>query len=730
MLSIVFVTTTLPTKLRLNYGVIFRDGGKIDITSHSWKHVFQIPLPETPKFNYTIFDHIDCQQSGILFFTLKRIQTFELEVEEIYQNYTNVVELLLPESKDSKSKRGLINIGGTILKGLFGLSTENDVKKLHNFITKVANQQVAVEEELKIHEEHVLSAIKIEDNRINNAFAAIQLTRQDVNEQLVTMDQKIHSLMELYQLSHSIIRKYMSYIDVFRQQMEHFMTGVEGIIQGQISPKLVSPEAWRLTLQQLQYKLRQTDRDYVITHTHLSYYYSDSISYTYYRYDNSLYIIVRIPIQITNYIFDLWNVQSFPIPVQKDSKHVTKITNLKPYFAMDITRALYLELTVEDVLMCTGVQIKQCKLLTAIPVSHSSCLSALFLEKTELVHKLCDIHFLPYMVLSYVIELNEGSIFIVNASKIIKSCKNEIVTQNQGCTSCVIELQCHCSITTELYFIPPRIDNCNYNSSSTLHVINLAIIHHLFDFDKISMIQTNSLFANETSMIIPEFKVHSDKFEKYTKLNTKYEISVKNAIDQMKKDKIISHFSNEIVDASFEFGMPEYMLYISILIIAILAGIGFIYLCVKVKRLTAIITVINAKMHADAESVLNYTMFSHKQKITNVNENSKIATPLIAISVDTLIIMISIIILMLIAYAITRRKKIQQYLRALLCSKNAVTDIYMEIRNNHLTFAIKLATCSLCSHDIELKVPESATDYQLIDHIRLRKLFYKGVLTT
>ncbi len=87
----------------------------------------------------------------------------------------------------------------------------------------------------------MLSAIKIEDKRITNAFAAIKQTRQDVIHSMFVINQQIHSLMKLYELSHAIIVKYMTYMNVFKQQLEHIRTGVENILQGYITTELVSP---------------------------------------------------------------------------------------------------------------------------------------------------------------------------------------------------------------------------------------------------------------------------------------------------------------------------------------------------------------------------------------------------------------------------------------------------------------------------------------------------------
>ncbi len=117
----------------------------MDINSQSWKHIFEIPFPRHIEFNYTIFNNIDCKgECGIFSATLLTLETFEHELQDYFQNHTSLLDLLIPEEDDSKVKRGLIDIGGTILKGLFGLSTEDDLNKLHNFVSKIANREIAV----------------------------------------------------------------------------------------------------------------------------------------------------------------------------------------------------------------------------------------------------------------------------------------------------------------------------------------------------------------------------------------------------------------------------------------------------------------------------------------------------------------------------------------------------------------------------------------------------------
>uniref|UniRef100_A0A8W8LKM7 Retrotransposon gag domain-containing protein n=1 Tax=Magallana gigas TaxID=29159 RepID=A0A8W8LKM7_MAGGI len=157
---------------RINYGVIFEQHGKFT-PIQNWKHTFYLPLPNlivqgkpntnitNPQFAKsvnTIYDiHLD---------SLKRIAT----------SISNIKQLL-PEHgapKPSRRKRSFLPFFGELSKTLFGTATVDDVNNLKRSIQRIQRQNNLMTTAFEHQMEHFSSFLTSADQRLNNAFEAVE----------------------------------------------------------------------------------------------------------------------------------------------------------------------------------------------------------------------------------------------------------------------------------------------------------------------------------------------------------------------------------------------------------------------------------------------------------------------------------------------------------------------------------------------------------------------------
>ena len=140
---------------RLNYGVTFTLVRQVKVVSDLWIHVFDLHLPEPIlrrpdlRIHVTRCDnatsneeqvrrHVLCEQNRALILEFHR--QYVHMTEEISQAIQHIYHLL-PADRNiprNKLKRALLPIGGSILSGLFGTVSEDDLKPIKEHMTRIA----------------------------------------------------------------------------------------------------------------------------------------------------------------------------------------------------------------------------------------------------------------------------------------------------------------------------------------------------------------------------------------------------------------------------------------------------------------------------------------------------------------------------------------------------------------------------------------------------------------
>mgnify|MGYP003692216607 CR=1 FL=1 len=80
-----------------------------------------------------------------------------------------------------------------------------------------------------------------------------------------------------------------------------------------------------------------------------------------------------------------------------------------------------------------------------------------------------------------------------------------------GCTFCIFELPCQCSISTESMVFTSRLINCQKESKnvSILYLVNFALLQEFFNNPKLIKILVTQLLENQSSQwsLIKKFTI-------------------------------------------------------------------------------------------------------------------------------------------------------------------------------------------------------------------------------
>ena len=160
--------------------------------------------------------------------------------------------------------------------------------------------------------------------------------------------------------------------------------------------------------------------------------------------------------------------------------------------------------------------ISYCSLLSPVVPSYTS---ALFYNDKEDTHLRCNFRFLTDNIKPSVEYISSDSL-LVDQTKTLAS-DSPIGHQIQkGCSFCLIQIPCLCSIKTNSLFIPAKVSNCNNNTdtSTILHPVNLALIQHFFSVDTYNSIMGDTTFTKPFDMTLPRIQMFNHSFSNFIKI--------------------------------------------------------------------------------------------------------------------------------------------------------------------------------------------------------------------
>jgi hypothetical protein len=131
---ILSITSADPSVQTLNGSVVFLEETDIFLTDDSWRITIEIDINPYEEAISTIrADLLAVKQlrKNVTFTSeLQSIETLMTTLESKLHSFKQILPKLDP-------RRGLLNLGGTMLKALFGIAVVSDVTQLHNIFDEL-----------------------------------------------------------------------------------------------------------------------------------------------------------------------------------------------------------------------------------------------------------------------------------------------------------------------------------------------------------------------------------------------------------------------------------------------------------------------------------------------------------------------------------------------------------------------------------------------------------------
>lgn len=232
-----------------------------------------------------------------------------------------------------------------------------------NMLTWHSNQMANL---LVQHSDHLSSFMKLTDSRMNNLKNGItnvsELEASFVNISEVLLNQ-------------------VNKVTVYKNKMNRLVAAVQNLIEGKLSPFLISKSTIGHTVNQINHLLRTSYHGFHLVHTDPLFFYSKG-KFLYARHKSNLYITLKFPISSEPSSMKLFKVISLPVPISNTSGQATQLLSIPDYLAVSPHHDSFVQLKANDLINCNHGDTVACVTNYALtPYTTYSCVLALILSK-------------------------------------------------------------------------------------------------------------------------------------------------------------------------------------------------------------------------------------------------------------------------------------------------------------------------------------------------------------
>jgi hypothetical protein len=338
----------------------------------------------------------------------------------------------------------------------------------------------------------LITLTKLEDSRLDKLHSVLQEQQKTMGEVYA----QIHALGDSNYMEYSaltyIAQEIAKYIEVQRnvQQVE---LGVEALLQGQLSPKLLSVELVTQILENVTRELEQNSY-YLCYETPQDLY--DSRNFDYERHQND--IIIRLCLPYSKFRpLNLYRTITLPMKVNGQQGFVTQLQDVPKYFVSSLAQDLVGEIM--EIPSFPVVEEYEVKWHTE---NTQSCLYHLMKDQPQLAATFCQFSARKQIVEPTYIRLKKGIFILVNYTDVKVICPqgSTYSLTNARCHPCSVRLQCGWELQAEGQTLVATSSRCLRHEGpgpKLLHGINLILLQSFYDLNNWTLSTKNLLEVAE-----------------------------------------------------------------------------------------------------------------------------------------------------------------------------------------------------------------------------------------
>ena len=150
-----------------------------------------------------------------------------------------------------------------------------------------------------------------------------------------------------------ILTRQIQHSNHLSHQLDEIKLGIIDLVKGRLSPLILQPELLKRTISNIQKLLNSKYPGFHVSHTPIKQPYTSN-QFLLARQNNTLFMTIKLPISAQKDALKLFDVLSFPVPINTTSEHATQLLSLPSHFAISANHEFYTTLSESEINKCTG----------------------------------------------------------------------------------------------------------------------------------------------------------------------------------------------------------------------------------------------------------------------------------------------------------------------------------------------------------------------------------------
>ncbi len=447
------------------------------------------------------------------------------------------------------SRRQKRNPFAWIGKNLFGLATNEDIKRMGRIVNHLLETQTGSIQQFETLRDDTVSYMKIANERMDSVTANIKLLYESLRANSEALSQRSTANAQLLVYLTGAMGTVIDGMTQISLEVEQFASGIRSLIQGQLSPSLVKKQDMLNTIEQLQDRLRRDYSAFHLTETGPGYYYKYAKVQHFRTDEDELYITMTFPLSSIKKMFYLYSVNIYNSPLKQNSEFTSRLGSQVDYFGVTEDGRNFIELTQKEYSQCQDTSAVRCtSAIKIFDAEHPTCMAALFMDRPEAIHQLCSYQFEKTEPKVEMMDVGNGKLTIMNADFAIIQCQQDMPRQRDGCTYCRIDFLCGCSVyvanNVSNAAMPARLTNCKppLTEYKIEYPVNMAVLGNVFDLSEVANVGGDEFFLEEYVPNYPGITIAKD-FDVNLNRDYAYSMDLKQVMNKAKSRQSVAPIS-------------------------------------------------------------------------------------------------------------------------------------------------------------------------------------------
>lgn len=393
-----------------NTSMVFVDNGDVLVTNDKWIIILDLKLDDCQfafekivEFEKSLLFSINDfrkqnearEPSLVKEFVKDMLKDWATELDLIEQEFWKIrtefdalVYALIP--KKTRQKRALADIGGQVLKVLFGTLDNSDLVNINRKLSQLEASSEFVQHMIKEQLSYVPKIELVMKNQQEFAKTMIEITRsiKKISDELWYND-----VIRLYQHKFNTgIRVFSNSVNRIKQTSKILVNALLTTNNGKIDPNLIKPGHFLKVLKNVQSNMPAEFlfiTPVLLENLHVFYDIGKSSAYLV---DHTIRLFIEIPLKAQEREFTIYKALPIPIPIVQNNMRM-KMKTEASYLALSKNKNLHFEMNLIDFSACRGQFIKICPFNAPIYRRHNvnTCLYANYIGDHEKIKELCEI---------------------------------------------------------------------------------------------------------------------------------------------------------------------------------------------------------------------------------------------------------------------------------------------------------------------------------------------------